>query len=219
VELEHIPLLQVHRELYSMPRGMDRFRAYLARMTGGTGDLALPMVAMNPMGKEHMLRAAEAWISAGAEDAAAAALRSSRVEGPGRLRIGLVIADDVAGGWTNRFTTDFAHRFESGTLWQRDLGVGLLWASEPPSAERARDEVLLTAARASYERTHGLVRTLRDRLAQEHHALRVAGLTPKPLPPARYLDATDAPTLFACLYGDAAAESLGYSPLGVPPAL
>jgi hypothetical protein len=222
MQLEHLPLLHVHRELYSMPRGIDRFRRYLATITGGGEDLILPLASMNPMGKEHMLAAVEAWIAAGAEEAVAVAVREAAAglaDAPGRLRVGLVIADDIAGGWTNRYTTDFAHRFESAALYQRDFAVGLLWASEPAAAERARLEVLLSLARAAYERTHDRARTLRERLAQEHDALRFAGLAPKPLPPPHFLDAADAPTLFACLYGDEAARSLGYSALGVPAAL
>ena len=220
--LEHLPLLHLHRELYSMPRGMERFRSYIARMTGGTGDLALPLTAMNPMGKEHLLRAVEALLALGAEETAAAALieAAPRVaSGPGRLRVGLVLADDVAGGWTNRWTTDFAHRFESEALLKRDFAVALLWASEAPSAGRVRSEALITVARAAWQRENGRARTLRQRLEQEHGALRFAGLAPGPLPPPQFLDATDAPTLFSCLYGDAAAESLGYTPLQVAASL
>lgn len=222
MEIVHLSLLGHHREIYSLPRGMERFRAYLATLTGGGDELALPLAAMNPMGKEHMLRAVDAWIAAGAEESAAAAVREATprlADAPGRIRIGLVIADDIAGAWTNRLTTDFAHRFESAALYRRDFAVALLWASGPASADRARREVLLSLARAAYERTHGIARTLRERLAQEHDALRFAGGKPGPLPPAELLDASDAPTLFACLYGDEAARSLGYTPLGVTPAL
>ena len=209
--LEFLPTLEVHRELYSMPRGMERFRAYIARMTGGSGDLALPIAAMNPMGKEHMISAVEAWIACGAEEAAVEAVREAAQRfshRPDRLRVALVLADDVAGAWTNRWTTDFAHRFESAALYKRDFAVGLLWASEPPSAERVRAVVLQSIGRAVYEREHGRARTLREKLEQE----RFASVPLGPPPPAEHLDATDAPTLFACLYGDEAAKSLGYSP-------
>lgn len=32
-----------------------------------------------------------------------------------------------------------------------------------------------------------------------------------------YLDATDLPTQFACLYGDASARAVGFTPLGLSP--
>jgi hypothetical protein len=133
---------------------------------------------------------------------------------PGRLRVGLVLADDVAGGWTNRWTTDHAQRFESAALYKRDFAVGLLWASQTPSAEMAASAVAQSIARAVYEREHGPARTLREKLEQERFAGAAVGNVP-----ARWLDATDAPTAFACLYGDDAARSLGYDPLGVPGAL
>src|SRR4051812_29048824 len=52
--LTHVPLLAVQRELYDLPRGMDRFRKYLGVMTGGTDDIVLPLGGMNPMGKHHV---------------------------------------------------------------------------------------------------------------------------------------------------------------------
>jgi hypothetical protein len=55
MKLTFVPLLQTQRELYDLPRNMERFNAYLATMKDPTtGDLKLPLVAMNPMGKEHV---------------------------------------------------------------------------------------------------------------------------------------------------------------------
>src|SRR5215211_1982053 len=52
---EYVPLLRVQRDLYELPRGFDRFREYLRTMIDpDTADLKLPLVAMNPMGKEHL---------------------------------------------------------------------------------------------------------------------------------------------------------------------
>lgn len=34
MKLEFVPLLQVQRDLYRLPRGMERFRAYLQTMAG-----------------------------------------------------------------------------------------------------------------------------------------------------------------------------------------
>ena len=218
MQLIHLPLLKVQRELYAQPRGLPRFHEYLARMIGGDGDLRLPLTAMNPMGKDHLAKLLDGWLALGAEDLAQSAVASAVSDAPGKLQVGLVLADDVAGGWTNRYTTDFSHRFESQALLKRDFAVALLWASEEPRKEVVAREVLLSIGRAVWQRTRGLGRTLRDLLEQEQFAFRFAGEESKPMQ-SQHLDAADAPTLFAALYGDAAAVSLGYSPLGVEAAL
>ena len=59
-----VPMLRVQRELYEIPHGWDRFKRYLAAMTGGTDDLILPLQAMNPMGKAPVAEALDALIAA-----------------------------------------------------------------------------------------------------------------------------------------------------------
>ncbi len=44
-----MPLLEVQRQLYDIPLGSERFRAYLQTLTGGTGEMVLPLALMNPM--------------------------------------------------------------------------------------------------------------------------------------------------------------------------
>ena len=68
MKLSFLPLLQIQRDLYAMPRGMERFREYIKTMTDPeTGDLALPLVAMNPMGKDHVPALIDEYIALGAE--------------------------------------------------------------------------------------------------------------------------------------------------------
>ena len=55
MKLRYEPLLQLQRDLYDRPRGFERFREYLRVMVSADGeDLALPLVGMNPMGKDHL---------------------------------------------------------------------------------------------------------------------------------------------------------------------
>ena len=62
-----------------MPRGMERFREYIKTMTDAeTGDLALPLVAMNPMGKDHIPALIDEYIALGAETIAAGGDRQRR---------------------------------------------------------------------------------------------------------------------------------------------
>ena len=57
MELEFVPLLGIQRDIYRLPRGRERFEAYLHTMVDSrTGDLALPLVDMNPMGRSTCRR-------------------------------------------------------------------------------------------------------------------------------------------------------------------
>ena len=227
VELSLIPTLTLARDLYRAPRNAERFRRYLDALTGGGDDLALPITAMNPMGKAHLLAHVEALLAMNAEarvERELAAIAPTIAPVRGRLRVAVVLADDIAGGWTHRYTTDAQHRFESAPLLERDFAVVLLFASEAPSVERLLQETRAIVLRAAYLREHGQARTLADCLEQERHVLVAAGVRFPRVPElakargilAARRDATDTPTIYACLYGDDAAAQLGYTPLGLP---
>ena len=225
-----MPLLRIQRALYDQPRGRERFQSYLRTMVDArTGDLALPLVAMNPMGRDHVpalldrLLAVEA-DAAGAAAAAVAAGQPAPRAVPGRFRAALVVADDAHGGWTNRYQSEFDHRFEGAALYKRAWITGILWTSEEPSAAAARREVATAVHRFAHVRRYGPATTLKAMLAQEGAAMAAAGCrepalddddlayTRETMQP--YLARGDRPTAVACLYGDEAARELGYRPLG-----
>jgi hypothetical protein len=238
--LSFVPLLRVQRELYALPRGMERFREYIKTMTDAeTGDLALPLVAMNPMGKDHVPALLDDYLALGAEAIAEAAVRSVDASADARsatveagrakadltYRVGLVVSDDLKGGWTNRWASEYSHRIESQAILKRGWVVGILWTSEAASAERVRDAVLTSIHRAAYLQTHAAPRTLGDMLDQEGYAMARAGCTTPQLDDddlaytrsvvMPHLGATDRATVMACLFGDPAARALGYPPQGL----
>jgi hypothetical protein len=229
MELEYVPMLKIQRELYDLPRNMERFRAYLRTMTDpATGDLALPLVAMNPMGKEHVPALLERWLELQAEDAGEAAVAVARdhlQDEHGRFKVGLVLADDAHGGWTNRYAYEFSHRFEEFALYKRGWIVGILWTSEAPAESIVREEVATAIYRAAYMQRHGDARTLSNKLVQEGTAMARAGclapvLDADDLTYTRdvlhpLLDSTDRATAMACLFGDDAAHALGYRAHGL----
>lgn len=226
--LTFVPLLQIQRRLYDLPRNMERFNAYIATMTNrATGDLRYPLVAMNPMGKEHVPALLDEWIALGADEVAARAVAhaATRLQPvPGEFQVGLVIADDAKGWWTNRHLYDFGQRFGTKAFHRRGWVAGLLWTTESPSADTAREAALSGVYRAAWIKQHGYASTLRQMLAQETYATANAGCTTPVLDAedlaytreaiAGYLDATDQPTIMACLYGDEIASGLGFRPLG-----
>jgi hypothetical protein len=233
--LTFVPLLQVQRDLYALPRGMERFREYIRTMTDeATGDLALPLVAMNPMGKDHVPALIDEYLALGAETIASRAVVDAAgvdAAGGGKpsglppFKVGLVVSDDLKGGWTNRWASEFSHRIEYAAITRRGWIVGILWTSDSPSEQNVRDAVLTSIHRVGYLQTHAAPKTLGEMLDQEGYAMAHAGCTAPSLDdddldytrsvitPLR--QATDRATVMACLFGDTAAKALGYEPRGL----
>ena len=226
MKLVFLPLLQIQRDLYALPRGMERFREYIKTMTDAeTGDLALPLVAMNPMGKDHIPALLDEYLALGAENIAAGAVREANVDLPREFKVALVVSDDLKGGWTNRWASEYGHRIEGQAFLKRGFITALLWTSEPASAASVREAVLTAIYRAEYLQTHDFPKTLGGMLEQEGYATARAGCTTPALDDedlaytrtviAPHLGATDRATIIACLFGDPAATALGYPPQGL----
>ncbi len=237
MKFEFVPILEKLRDLYTVPRGPERFQAYIDLTVGGaqrTADLALPPLVMaNPMAKEPVLERVKSWIELGAEDAARAALQEAHTllemdffSDP--IKVGFTILDDRGGGWTNRTFTDAA-RFKTAESLHKTHWLSLmLWSSETPALEDIRLLVLESVYRAVYATQHGDPQTLRHMMLQEGFAAHFAGQTlssrshfdPEELEYSRcvlapHLEATAQPITFACMYGDDAARAIGYTPLGL----
>jgi hypothetical protein len=230
--LEYVPTLVLQRDLYRMPRGRERFEAYLRTMIEAGGeDLRLPLAAMNPMGKDHCPALLDQYLALDADGIAAQAVAEAARElhnVEGVCRITLVLADDAHGGWTNRYASEFAHRFAAPPRRAlRGWLTGLLWTGDPVSASAVREAALTAVHRATYIQEHGVARTLRERMAQEGHVMTRAGCTTPTLDNddleytriviAPLLDAEDMRTTIECLWGDVAARTLGFSPMGLSP--
>ena len=232
MNIEFVPLLQVQRDLYSIPRGRERFSAYLKTMVRPDGtDVRLPpLVAMNPMAKDHVPALLDSLLAIGAEATAADACTEAarHLDGtPGNFKLGLVVADDLKGGWTNRYASEFSHRFEGPAAYKRGWLSAVIWSSETPALAAVREEVMRVIFRAAYVLEHGAALNLAEMLAQEGHVMTMAGCSEPSLEPADldytreilqpHLEATDLPTLIPCLFGDPAAHALGYPPQGLSP--
>lgn len=237
MQIEYVPLLQVQRELHDIPRGMARFRQYLRTITPDGTNLELPsLIAMNPMGKDHVTALQDALLAMDADGIAARAAAEAAaelVDEPGDFKVTLVIVDDLKGGWTNRYATEFNFRFPAQVFPHRpkwlkhDWITGLLWSSEPASERAVREGILTAIYRMAYIQRHGAARTLRDKLVQEGHVMARAGCTGLVLDPEDieytrevlipYLDVEDMRTCIECLFGDAAGRTLGFTPRGLSP--
>jgi hypothetical protein len=197
---------------------------------------------MNPMGKDHVTALLDAYLAIdadaiGARTAAEAAVRLTDV--PGDFKVGLVVADDLMGGGTNRYDYEFTFRFgpdhfrsrgspPKPSRWLKDYWLtGVLWSSESPSERAVREGILTAAHRVAYMQQHGPARTLREMLTQEGQVMALADCSGPTLDAedlaytrevlAPFLDAEDMRTCIECLFGDAAARTLGFTPQGLSP--
>jgi len=239
MKVNYVPLLPVQRGLQGLPRNYARFQQYLRTVMNaeGTGPELTPLLLGNPMGKEHVTALLDALIKLDADGIAAqsAAEASADLAGePGEFDAGLVVVDDLMGGWTNRYAAEYTIRFQSGPppanppAWMTRRWIyGAIWSSEPATEQAVREAMKAAVYRMAYVQRHGLARTLRDKMAQEGQVMAAAGCsapildeeelayTREVLTPC--LDANDMRTAIECLFGDAAGATLGFTPRGLSP--
>src|SRR5262245_24729526 len=194
MNLDYVPLLRVMRELHDIPRGqppdfngMRRFRQYLRTIFphDESADQLLPLLAMNPMGKDHVTALLDEFLARDADGIGArvAAEVSARLaDVPGDFKAGLVVADDLLGGGTNRYDYEFTLRFGPDHLrsrrgpperprWLKDYWVmGVLWSSEPSSARAVREALLTAAHRVAYWHGPGPAAPFGERRTREGRA-------------------------------------------------
>lgn len=247
MKLEYLPLLEVQLGLQRLPRNSARFHEYLRIITNRDGIELPPLGIMNPMGKEHVTALLEALVALDADRLGAqatVAAEAALAHVPGEAKIGLVVADDLLGGWTNRYDYEFTLRFGGGLThckpdvnapsgfslprWLKHFWLtAVLWSSEPASARAVREAILLPAYRLAYVHRHGPAKKLRDLLAQEGWVMKMAdcpgpvlddddlAYTREVLQP--YLETSDKRTVIECLCGDEAGRTLGFTPRGLSP--
>ncbi|CAN5744657.1 hypothetical protein BH24DEI2_BH24DEI2_22540 [soil metagenome] len=234
MKLELLPLLEIQRDLHTIPPGPARFEAYVKAVTGGGHTIVAPLANMNPMGKEHVAELIDDLLARDAEMLVAEVLAKAENRLGGledtllkkTLQVGLVLTDDHKGGWTNRYLTDMTQRFKNGYDLEHGWALVPVWTSQVWTADALEQAVLSTVYRTLYKKVHGLPVTLREVLKQEGRALHFAGATlvlaSDDLVYSRavlepYKDATEWAVILPCLYGDAAAKAVGHPPLGLSP--
>lgn len=226
--LQYTPLLQLQRDLYTIPRGYERFKQYIAEMVDPeTRDMKIPLPAMNPMGKDHVPALLDQYLEFEADKVAGEAVAEAAAKLGDVLdnfKTTLVIADDSMGMWTNRYAVEFGNRFSTKPYFRRGWLVGLLWTSEAPLLRGVREEVLTAVYRGAYIQQHGFAQTLGEMLAQEGYAMVNAGCqqpfdedeldyTREVLAP--YLTSDNYAHWITAVFGDPAAHELGYEPIGI----
>ena len=221
--IQHVPLLASIRPLYDIPREANlRFPRYLALLGSTATTVIPPLNVMNPMAKPHIATYLDQLISADIDTRANTWIAEAEAQlgDLGNYQHGFGVADDIAGGWTERSATEMRQRFTPP--YQHWLTT-VLFASDTISISHIRGLLRANCYRHYHQTQHGIPTNLATMLAQEQGALRFGNICPTLTPDdlaytdhiiGSYLTATDYPTQIAVLWGDEVARHNGFPPLG-----
>ena len=221
-KIQLIPTLATMADIYRLPReggpSSPRFKCYLELVPSNYG-----LVAYNPMAGPHALETTEQLLAVDAETVAmeAAGEAASLCGYPETITLAVVLC--APGQWTNRMATEIEHR----TARRMPSGTGLVlhWTRETPTAEQIRREAIAEAVRVMAVATPRRPESVRSLLHREGLAYALGGNPYGPLTAEDRRAVDDAMEVLgasemlgdmtAVLYGDAAANALGWTPAGI----
>lgn len=228
-----LPVLDKMIEFYELPLEPARFQTYIKMLSGGKNDeLVFPIGAYNPMAKSHVLERLVELKSMNAEANMEAQFLEfndafTEEDKDMIIHVGINLADDLKGGWTNRYSTEFDQIFKINALVERNFCTPILWSSEPYSQSLIENRTKAYIARHIHYREHGRVITLQEHFDMEKTAASYAVSEHDPLEEVEkdllleYLAEQggneDYATIFNFFMGDEASEHLGYKTFGIPP--
>ncbi len=224
-----MPILYKMYQLYQQPANMDRFNAYKKLLIGNTNnDMEVPISAYNPMAKEHVLEKMDELKKLHAEQLIQHTLAELNEEilyinDTDISRVVPGVSDDLKGGWTNRYTSDYDSKFKLNALIQRKFCTPIFWTSEIYTEEKIISRTREYCYRTIYWLTKAKPTTLEDHIIQEKTVMQQSKSKPNTDFDFETLNAfyqlhkhsTNYNTIFNFLYGDAAAESLGKQTSGI----
>jgi hypothetical protein len=226
-----LPVTDLMLTLYRSPANADRFTEYMNILQGNSpGDISLPVTFFNPMGKEQVLKKLSELKELDAEglmQETLTAVNKTAVSFANStdINVSLALADDMGGGWTNRYTTDYDSKFNINDLLKRNFCNPVFWVSEEYSAIKIKERTADYCYRILYRLTSPSPLTLEDHIQQEifvaqHNPF---SLQEKPLCDFNAMDTyynqykgmSQPPTIFNFLYGDEACKELGHASYGI----
>jgi hypothetical protein len=230
MEFTVLPLVDTMIDLYEKPRTVERFQEYIKMLQGETkGDLAFPISGFNPMAKEHVLDQLKELKKIGAEQIMEDALADLNIRFRNhfpnrRFKVALNISDDLKGGWTNRYTSDYDSKFKMNGLISRDFCTPVFWTSEKIIPAEIKKRTLEYAFRAIHWLTNPKPFTLKEHVLQENFVYQqlLYRKEEEKKCPSQLYDfylqheySSDYTLIFNFFYGDKASLSLGFPTYGI----
>lgn len=228
MQFEIIPVLSIMEEIYRLPLNPDRFKKYIALLNGGDKNrLAVPVGGFNPMAKQAVLDTLLKMKALGAEEIAKQALSEINIKlNPTQktFKVGLNIADDIGGSWSNKHQTAYESIFKFNGVFNYDFCTPYFWMSEEITETLIYERTKNYAWRTVFWLQNGKPKTLEDHLNQEEFVCKNTE-TSKTIMSSelenlkhffdRNKQSTDSDLIFNFFFGDKASSEFGYSIFGV----
>ena len=173
MQFELLPTVDLMLGLYGQPRSPARFQNYLKLLQGDSkGDLVLPIGNFNPMAKEHVVEKLQELKIMKAEQLIAKILSdlnktTTSSKENSVFKVALNVADDLHGGWTNKYTVDYDSKFKFNALFERQFCVPILFTSETFTEELIIQRTKEYCFRSVNWLTHSKPKTLEQHVNQE----------------------------------------------------
>ena len=209
-----LPTLAAMAEVYRLPAEggpeSPRFGAYVE-----LGRAGVPVSGYNPMTTKPVLPTIERLVAIDAEAIAARAASEAADRLGWTDEVALVLTVATPGMWTDRLGTEVEHR-----LTGRGAREVLLWTGEDTGEAAVASAAVAQLVREVWRARNGLPGTVVAAAAQEGLALSMAGMRGTRSAEAAAVlevlgDDTTLSSMVAFLYGDTAAEALGFTPVGL----
>jgi hypothetical protein len=222
MNFELLPILDLMLKFYQKPRDADRFQEYLKILRGNTkDDLVMPIGGFNPMAKDHvfdkLLVLKTLDVETIIQDVLDRLNEKMKGENKGNFKVAFNVCDDLLGGWTNRFTTDYDSKFKINALVKRQFCTPIFWSSESYDVDLIKKRTIEYALRTSYWLEKPKPNSLREHVEQEQFVIQNStGF--KQIPQlekykdfyTEHSESDNYPLIFNFFYGDEASQLLGF---------
>jgi hypothetical protein len=219
---ELLPILNTMIALYQKPLSSDRFQEYLKILSGfSKDDLVTPIGGFNPMAKGHVLDKLNELknlnVEAIMQDVLMDFNQKKWLKNEKTIKVAFNLCDDLKGGWTNRYTTDFDSKFNFNALLKRQFCTPIFWSSEPYNVDLIQKRTLQYALRTVHWMQKPLPTTLREYVEQEqfvaHNCLPFSDIPQLKTLNDFYIKHSESNSyhlIFNFFYGNEASELLGF---------
>jgi hypothetical protein len=227
MKFELLPTIDLMIGLYEKPRTTERFQEYLKILQGNTnGDMEMPVSGFNPMAKEHILVRLNELKNLKAEEIMKETIarinQQLTIDNNETFKVALNLPDDLKGGWTNRYTSDYDSKFRINGLVTRKFCTPVLWTSEQYSRELIETRTQEYIYRTIFWLTKPKPLTLKEHVLQEHFVATNTGkkengsnFTALEQFYKNHQDTDNYHIIFNFFYGDNASKLLSFPTFGI----